>query len=70
MRRRSTELVGSGRPQTGIWWLLKKKPGTGPRLLGQMARGETAISHVTFRTLPSDRAHDSSHTLPLTFRMP
>ncbi|HVI37545.1 MAG TPA: hypothetical protein VM684_15040 [Gaiellales bacterium] len=51
------ELVGSERPQTGIWWL-RKKPGVGPRLLGQMARGEVAISHDTFRALPSDRAHN------------
>jgi len=61
------ELVGSERPQTGIWWLLKKKgAGTGPRLLGQMARGETAISHGTFQTLPSDRAHDYLRTLLAT----
>src|SRR3954452_7825248 len=51
------ELVGSERPQTGIC-CLRKKPGTGPRLLGQMARGEVAISHDTFRALPSDRAHN------------
>jgi hypothetical protein len=51
------ELVGSERPQTGIWWL-RKKPGIGPRMLGQMARGEVAISHDTFRALPSDRAHN------------
>ena len=50
------ELVNSERPQTGIWWL-RKKPGTGPRLLGQMARGETEISHEAFRALPADRAH-------------
>ena len=54
---RVDELVGSERPQTGIWWL-RKKPGTGPRLLGQMARGEVAISHDTFRALPSDRTHN------------
>lgn len=51
------EIVGSERPQTGIWWL-RKRPGTGPRLLGRMARGEVAISHDTFRALPSDRAHN------------
>lgn len=56
------ELVNSGRPQTGIWWL-RKKPGPGPRLLGQMARGEVAISHDTFRALPSDRAHDYLRSL-------
>jgi hypothetical protein len=50
------ELVNSERPQTGIWWL-RKKPGIGPRLLGQMARGEIEISHDTFRSLPADRAH-------------
>ena len=52
------ELVNSERPQTGLWWLAKKDPGVGPRLLGQMARGEIEISHDTFRALPSDRAHD------------
>ncbi len=51
------ELLGSERPQTGIWWLLKK-PGTGPALLARMARGEIAIAHETFRDLPQDRAHD------------
>jgi len=50
------ELGGSERPQTGIWWL-RKKPGIGPRLLGQMACGEVEISHDTFRALPSDRTH-------------
>ncbi len=54
----------SEKPQTGIWWLGKKEGrGDGPRLLGQMARGEVAISHDTFRTLPSDRAHDYLRTL-------
>jgi hypothetical protein len=56
------ELVNSERPQTGIWWL-RKKPGVGPRLLGQMARGEIDISHDTFRALPSDRAHDYLRSL-------
>jgi hypothetical protein len=51
------ELVNSERPQTGIWWL-RKKPGTGPQLLGRMARGELDISHDTFRALPCDRAHN------------
>ena len=51
------ELVDSERPQTGIWWL-RKQPGIGPQLLGQMARGELEISHDTFRALPSDRAHN------------
>ena len=45
------ELVNSERPQTAIWWL-RKKPGVGPTLLGQMARGEVEISHDTFRALP------------------
>jgi hypothetical protein len=49
-------MVGSERPQTTIWWL-RKKPGVGAALLGQMARGEVAISHDTFRALPQDRAH-------------
>jgi hypothetical protein len=56
------ELVDSERPQTGIWWL-RKKPGVGPRLLAQMARGEVEISHDTFRSLPSDRAHDYLRSL-------
>lgn len=49
-------MVDSERPQTTVWWL-RKKPGVGPVLLGQMARGEVAISHDTFRALPQDRAH-------------
>ena len=56
------ELVDSERPQTGIWWL-RKKPGTGPQLLGQMARGDIEISHDTFRALPSDRTHDYLRSL-------
>lgn len=56
------ELANSERPQTGIWWL-RKKPGIGPRLLGQMARGEIEISHDTFRALPSDQAHDYLRSL-------
>ncbi len=51
------ELVNSERPQTGIWWL-RKKPGIGPALLGQMARGEAAISHDTFRALPATRTRE------------
>lgn len=51
------ELVGSERPQTGIWWL-RKKPGIGPQVLGKMARGELEISHATFQGLPSDRTHN------------
>lgn len=58
------ELVGSERPQTGIWWLIKKNGnGIGPRLLAQMACGEIEISHDTFRALPSDRAHDYLRSL-------
>lgn len=49
-------MIGSDRPQSTIWWL-RKNPGTGPALLGTMARGEAAISHDTFRALPQDRAH-------------
>ncbi len=56
------ELVNSERPQTGLWWL-RKKPGIGPQLLGQMACGAVDISHETFRTLPSDRAHDYLRSL-------
>ncbi len=37
------ELVNSERPQTGLWWL-RKKPGVGPQLLGQMACGAVEIS--------------------------
>ncbi|MFD4323638.1 hypothetical protein ACFWQC_03325 [Nocardioides sp. NPDC058538] len=48
-------LINSDRPQTTIWWL-RKKPSVGADPLGQMARGEVAISHDTFRTLPQDRA--------------
>jgi len=51
------ELVNSERPQTGIWWL-RKKPGIGPALLGQMARGEAPISHDTFRALPATRTRE------------
>lgn len=56
------ELVNSERPQTGLWWL-RKKPGTGPQLLREMARGAREISHDTFRDLPSDRAHDYVRSL-------
>lgn len=49
-------MVDSDRPQTTIWWL-RKKPGVGAALLSQMARGEVAISHETFRALSQDRAH-------------
>lgn len=55
-------MVGSDRPQTGIWWL-RKRPGTGPALLASMARGEAEISHDTFRERPNDRAHDYLRTL-------
>jgi len=56
------ELVNSERPQTGLWWL-RKKPGVGPQLLGQMACGAVEISHDIFRALPSDRSHDYLRTL-------
>jgi hypothetical protein len=56
------ELVNSERPQTGLWWL-RKKPGIGPHLLGQMACGEVEISHDTFRARPSDRPHDYLRSL-------
>ncbi|WP_220794078.1 hypothetical protein [Nocardioides pelophilus] len=49
-------LIESERPQTTIWWL-RKKPGVGAVLLGQMARGEVPITHDTFRGLPQDLAH-------------
>ena len=62
MRPVFAELVASERPQTGLWWL-RKNPGTGPRLLGQMARGQIEISHDTFRNLPSDRRHDYLRSL-------
>lgn len=50
-------LVNADRPQTGVYWL-RRKPGVGPRVLGQMARGELEISHDTFRGLPSDKGHN------------
>ena len=49
-------LVEAERPQTPIWWLMKRS-GIGPRLLGKMARGEVPISHDTFRRLPYDKPH-------------
>lgn len=52
------EMVNSEKPQTAVWWLGKQKCSTGPRLLGQMARGEIEISHDTFRALPQDKAHE------------
>ena len=55
--------MNSERPQTGLWWLAKRKPGVGPRLLAQMARSEVEISHETFRALPSDRPHDYLRSL-------
>lgn len=51
------ELSSASRPQSVITWL-QKPPGTGARLLGMMACGEIAISHDTFRALPSDRSHN------------
>lgn len=49
-------LIGSDRPQTGIYWI-SRPPGDGPRLLGMMARGEIPISHEIFATLPRNRSH-------------
>ncbi|WP_448233177.1 hypothetical protein [Microbacterium lacticum] len=49
-------MTSSERPQTAIYWLARP-PGIGPALLRQMATGEAAISHETFRDLPADRAH-------------
>ncbi|WP_146072821.1 hypothetical protein [Cryobacterium sp. Y62] len=64
------ELNAAPRPQSVITWL-KKPPATGARLLGQMARRQTPISHDTFRNLPADRSHNylrellaSTGTLP------
>lgn len=57
LRRLYDELVTAPRPQSVITWL-KKPPATGARLLGQMARGETPVSHDTFRGLPADRSHN------------
>lgn len=51
------ELTAAPRPQSVITWL-KKPPATGARLLGQMARRQTPISHDTFRDLPADRSHN------------
>lgn len=51
------ELMRTRRPQSVITWL-KKPPATGARVLGQLVRGELAISHDTFRTLPADRSHN------------
>lgn len=48
-------MISSERPQTAIYWL-SRPPGIGPALLRKMATGEVAISHATFRDLPSDRA--------------
>ncbi|OKH62282.1 hypothetical protein EB73_28170 [Mycobacterium sp. SWH-M3] len=56
------ELINAERPQTVLWWL-RKKPGTGPQLLRDMACGTREISHDTFSDLPSDRAHDYLRSL-------
>lgn len=51
-------LIAADRPQTPLWWLIKKRgDAVGPTLLGRMARGEVAISHDTFRALPYDKPH-------------
>ena len=49
-------LVETERPQTALWGV-SKRDRVGARILGQMARGETPISHDTFRALPHDRPH-------------
>lgn len=48
-------LVNADRPQSAIYWL-RRPPGDGPRLLGQMARGEVAINHETFDRLPANKS--------------
>lgn len=50
-------LAGADRPRSTMYWLRRGR-GIGPRLLGQMARGEVPISHDTFQNLPTDRAHN------------
>ena len=50
-------LLAGERPQTTIYWL-RRPPGHGPRILGQMARGQTPISHAAFERLPSDKSHN------------
>lgn len=55
-------ILNSERPQTGIYWLARP-PGTGPRLLARMARGEMPISHDTFANLPMDPGHNYLHEL-------
>jgi hypothetical protein len=50
-------LIAVERPQTTLYWL-RRKPGHGPRILGEMARGQTPISHATFEALPSDKSHN------------
>lgn len=51
-------LIAADRPQTTLWWLIKKRgAAVGPTLLGRMARREVAISHDTFRALPYDKPH-------------
>jgi len=50
-------IIGGERPQTAIYWLMRRQR-IGPGLLAGMARGEIAISHQTFNTLPMDRTHN------------
>ncbi len=50
-------LMGAERPRSTMYWL-RRPPGAGPRLLGQMARGEVPISHEAFAALPTDKAHN------------
>lgn len=51
------DLIAAPRPQSVITWL-RKPPGTGPRLLELMARGQMPISHEAFQELASDRRHN------------
>lgn len=50
-------LINGPRPQTAIFWLMRRQQ-IGPRLLGQMARGEIPISHHTFNQLPMDHTRN------------
>ncbi|MDR2379706.1 MAG: hypothetical protein LBE08_00775 [Bifidobacteriaceae bacterium] len=50
-------MVASHRPQNALTWLTRP-PGHGVALLGEMARGEAAISHSTFEALPSDKTRN------------
>jgi hypothetical protein len=49
-------LIKGDCPQSAIYWL-QRPPGSGPRLLAAMARGEIAISHETFEGLAQSRGY-------------